>query len=72
MTNQTFVIVGASLAGAKAAEALRAEGFDGRVVLLGAEPERPTSARRCRRSTSVATPSRSRTSTTSGSTATTR
>jgi len=37
----TFVIVGASLAGAKAAETLREEGFDGRVVLLGAEPERP-------------------------------
>jgi 3-phenylpropionate/trans-cinnamate dioxygenase ferredoxin reductase subunit len=37
----TFVIVGASLAGAKAAETLRAEGFDGRVVLIGAEPERP-------------------------------
>jgi 3-phenylpropionate/trans-cinnamate dioxygenase ferredoxin reductase component len=37
----TFVIVGASLAGAKAAETLRSEGFDGRVVLLGAEPERP-------------------------------
>jgi 3-phenylpropionate/trans-cinnamate dioxygenase ferredoxin reductase component len=40
-TDQTFVIVGASLAGAKAAETLRDEGFDGRVVLLGAEPERP-------------------------------
>src|SRR5215216_5433080 len=39
--DQTFVIVGASLAGAKAAETLRAEGFDGRVVLVGAEPERP-------------------------------
>ncbi len=37
----TFVIVGASLAGAKAAETLRAEGFDGRVVLLGDEQERP-------------------------------
>jgi 3-phenylpropionate/trans-cinnamate dioxygenase ferredoxin reductase subunit len=37
----TFVIVGASLAGAKAAETLREEGFDGRVVLVGAEPERP-------------------------------
>ena len=37
----TFVIVGASLAGAKAAETLRTEGFDGRVVLIGAEPERP-------------------------------
>ena len=37
----TFVIVGASLAGAKAAETLRAEGFDGRVVLIGAELDRP-------------------------------
>jgi len=37
----TFAIVGAGLAGAKAAEALRAEGFDGHVVLLGAEPHRP-------------------------------
>jgi NADPH-dependent 2,4-dienoyl-CoA reductase/sulfur reductase-like enzyme len=40
-TESTFVIVGAGLAGAKAAETLRAEGFDGRVVLLGAEQERP-------------------------------
>ena len=38
---QTFVIVGASLCGAKAAETLREEGFDGRVVLIGAEPDRP-------------------------------
>jgi 3-phenylpropionate/trans-cinnamate dioxygenase ferredoxin reductase component len=38
---RTFVIVGASLAGAKAAEALRHEGFDGRVVLIGEEPHRP-------------------------------
>lgn len=38
---QTFVIVGASLAGAKAAEALRAEGFTGRIVLIGEETERP-------------------------------
>jgi 3-phenylpropionate/trans-cinnamate dioxygenase ferredoxin reductase subunit len=37
----TFVIVGASLAGAKAAETLREEGFDGRIVLVGEEPERP-------------------------------
>ncbi len=37
----SYVIVGASLAGAKAAETLRSEGFDGRVILLGAEPERP-------------------------------
>ncbi|MHB1472579.1 MAG: NAD(P)/FAD-dependent oxidoreductase [Dermatophilaceae bacterium] len=40
-TPQTFVIVGASLAGAKAAETLRTEGFDGRVVLIGEETERP-------------------------------
>jgi 3-phenylpropionate/trans-cinnamate dioxygenase ferredoxin reductase subunit len=36
-----FVIVGASLAGAKAAETLREEGFDGGVVLIGDEPEVP-------------------------------
>src|ERR1700748_2166771 len=36
-----FLIVGASLAGAKAAEELRTQGFDGRVVLVGSEPERP-------------------------------
>ncbi|HEY6311821.1 MAG TPA: FAD-dependent oxidoreductase [Streptosporangiaceae bacterium] len=36
-----YVIVGASLAGAKAAETLRAEGFDGPVVLIGEEAERP-------------------------------
>ena len=40
-TPQTFVIAGASLAGAKAAETLRSEGFDGRVVLIGEEPVRP-------------------------------
>ena len=38
---RTFAIVGAGLAGAKAAETLREEGFDGRLVLLGAEEERP-------------------------------
>jgi 3-phenylpropionate/trans-cinnamate dioxygenase ferredoxin reductase component len=37
----TFLIVGASLAGAKAAETLRDQGFDGRVVLVGNEPHRP-------------------------------
>jgi 3-phenylpropionate/trans-cinnamate dioxygenase ferredoxin reductase component len=37
----TFVIVGAGMAGGKAAETLRDEGFDGRVLLVGAEPERP-------------------------------
>ena len=39
--DRTFVIVGASLAGAKAAEALREEGFAGRLVLVGEETERP-------------------------------
>jgi NADPH-dependent 2,4-dienoyl-CoA reductase/sulfur reductase-like enzyme len=37
----TYVIVGASLAGAKAAETLREEGFDGNIVLLGEEHELP-------------------------------
>lgn len=40
MTDQ-MVIVGGGLAGAKAAETLRDEGFDGSVVLLAAEDERP-------------------------------
>ena len=39
--DSTFAIVGGGLAGAKAAETLRAEGFDGRVVLIGEEPEQP-------------------------------
>ncbi len=37
----TAVIVGAGLAGGRAAETLRAQGYDGRLVLIGAEPERP-------------------------------
>jgi len=37
----TYVIVGASLTGAKAAQTLREEGFDGNIVLLGEEHERP-------------------------------
>ncbi len=37
----SYVIAGASLAGAKAAETLRDEGFDGDIVLIGAEQERP-------------------------------
>src|SRR6478672_5268766 len=36
-----MVVVGASLAGAKAAAALREQGFDGRIVLVGSEPELP-------------------------------
>jgi 3-phenylpropionate/trans-cinnamate dioxygenase ferredoxin reductase subunit len=45
MTNskdRNFAIVGASLAGALAARTLRQEGFDGRVVLIGAEPHPPS------------------------------
>jgi NADPH-dependent 2,4-dienoyl-CoA reductase/sulfur reductase-like enzyme len=37
----SYVIVGASLAGAKAAETLREEGFGGSILLAGAELERP-------------------------------
>ena len=40
-TDQTLVIVGASLAGAKAAAGARTAGFDGRVVLIGDEHELP-------------------------------
>jgi 3-phenylpropionate/trans-cinnamate dioxygenase ferredoxin reductase component len=41
MSADTHVIVGAGLAGAKAAEALREEGLEGRIVLIGEEPELP-------------------------------
>jgi 3-phenylpropionate/trans-cinnamate dioxygenase ferredoxin reductase subunit len=40
-TPGTVVIVGAGLAGARCAETLRAEGFDGGVVLVGDEPHAP-------------------------------
>src|SRR6202167_5239481 len=39
--DSAVVIAGAGLAGAKAAETLRDEGFDGPVVLIGDETERP-------------------------------
>ncbi|WP_240674510.1 NAD(P)/FAD-dependent oxidoreductase [Burkholderia stabilis] len=38
---RTILIVGAGQAGGRAAEALRARGFGGRIVLAGNEPERP-------------------------------
>jgi 3-phenylpropionate/trans-cinnamate dioxygenase ferredoxin reductase subunit len=41
MTQQTYAIVGAGVAGASAAEALRGAGFDGRIVLIGQEQEQP-------------------------------
>ena len=41
MSDETYVIVGASLAGAKAAETLHSEGFTGRVVLIGQEADPP-------------------------------
>jgi 3-phenylpropionate/trans-cinnamate dioxygenase ferredoxin reductase subunit len=41
VTSDTFVIVGGGLAGAKAAEALRNQGYDGRLVLLGGEHHAP-------------------------------
>jgi 3-phenylpropionate/trans-cinnamate dioxygenase ferredoxin reductase component len=37
----TIAIVGASLAGSSAAATLREEGFDGRVLLIGSEPQLP-------------------------------
>ena len=36
-----IVVVGASLAGVRAAETLRAEGFSGALTMVGAEPHRP-------------------------------
>ena len=41
MKSQRFVIVGAALAGASAAAALREGGFDGEITLIGAEPQLP-------------------------------
>jgi len=38
---RTLAVVGASLAGLRAVEAMRREGFDGRIALIGAESERP-------------------------------
>jgi len=39
--NERIVVVGASLAGARAAEGAREAGFEGSIVLIGDEPERP-------------------------------
>ena len=37
-TNSTIAVVGASLAGLRASETLRVEGYDGRIVLTPANP----------------------------------
>ncbi|MEO6835941.1 MAG: FAD-dependent oxidoreductase [Candidatus Tumulicola sp.] len=41
MSRPTYAIVGGGVAGASAAEALRGEGFDGRIELIGAERDLP-------------------------------
>jgi 3-phenylpropionate/trans-cinnamate dioxygenase ferredoxin reductase subunit len=41
MSNRRIVIVGSGVAGTSAAAQLRSSGFDGEVVLIGAEPELP-------------------------------
>jgi 3-phenylpropionate/trans-cinnamate dioxygenase ferredoxin reductase subunit len=41
MGDRTLAVIGAGLAGAKAAEAARTAGFDGRIVLIGDEPHAP-------------------------------
>ncbi|MGW5524439.1 NAD(P)/FAD-dependent oxidoreductase [Gordonia sp. NPDC003950] len=51
MNKKSYVIVGAGMAGAKAAEALRAKGFDDRIFLVGDEGrlpyERPPLSKEC-------------------------
>jgi 3-phenylpropionate/trans-cinnamate dioxygenase ferredoxin reductase subunit len=41
MSQQTFLVVGAGMAGARVAITLRKEGFDGRLILVGDEPRAP-------------------------------
>jgi NADPH-dependent 2,4-dienoyl-CoA reductase/sulfur reductase-like enzyme len=41
VAGRTVVVAGGSLAGLRAAEALRTGGFDGRLVIVGDEPHRP-------------------------------
>ncbi|HLZ08406.1 MAG TPA: NAD(P)/FAD-dependent oxidoreductase, partial [Chloroflexota bacterium] len=39
--SEQIVVVGAGLAGGRAVETLRQEGFTGRITLVGAEKDRP-------------------------------
>ncbi|HET6896560.1 MAG TPA: FAD-dependent oxidoreductase, partial [Candidatus Baltobacteraceae bacterium] len=41
MAKQTFAIIGAGVAAASAATTLRESGFDGRLVMIGAESDAP-------------------------------
>ncbi|BAS13865.1 biphenyl dioxygenase system ferredoxin--NAD(+) reductase component [Arthrobacter sp. Hiyo8] len=47
---ETLAIVGASLAGLSAARAARAQGFCGRLIIIGDEQQRPMTVRPCPRS----------------------
>ncbi|GAB3295624.1 NAD(P)/FAD-dependent oxidoreductase [Parasphingorhabdus pacifica] len=40
-SSETFIIVGAGMTGANTAQALREQGFDGRILLIGEEPHLP-------------------------------
>ena len=41
MSNQRYIVVGAGHAGGRAVEAMRMAGFEGEIVLVGAEPHLP-------------------------------
>ena len=41
MSNEKVLVIGASVAGTRAVEAMRQRGFDGSITLVGAEPELP-------------------------------
>ena len=41
MSNQRYIVVGARHAGGRAVEAMRMAGFEGEIVLVGAEPHLP-------------------------------
>ncbi|PQA87603.1 hypothetical protein CW354_11015 [Marinicaulis flavus] len=49
-----YVIIGVGQAGAQGAASLRQAGYDGEIVMLGAEPVRPYQPRRFQRPSSKA------------------